>query len=650
MAGLSKSLIEVGISMVLRDQFSTNAGKISSAYAGMMNDMNTWNRGIQMQAGNAFEYGKQIVGGMYQAYEHSAGVFNQVFMTSKIAGATAKQQTELMKLAQEINLQTPLTNMDITSGMKYLAMAGNSVDQIKGMIGPAARLASIFDMALGGKGGTADLMTNIMSTFHLVASESDDVADILGRATTSANMNLTDLAQSLEYSGATFRNAGVDLASAAASIGVLGNQGIQGSGAGTALANMYRYLTLSITGQRTKGAAALKALGIDRNSLIDSQGQLKRVDKIISILKSRMQGLSGISKEAIEYNLVGVRGSRSLSALMDGSEQLTRIMESIEKTRQGFTIDTINDKLKTSEGIINTLTSSIDNLKTNLGNSLSEVLDPMTKFISYIINGLSSFAGTTAGNLLIKFSAISVTVGLIVNGFRLAARFISMIHNGIILAQGAMRGMATSTTTVNTQAAMLETHLRTIVALMMQYTAMAMAPGTSMVLPGGGKLGKGKTGTIYSTIHGRKGRGGTAWYAENYGASMKPTPGGSPARGNGVNRGKLGTLGGLVGSSLMMFGGPWGMAAGIGITALSYILSNNSDSVSENTKAVEKNTSQMSAEEFRAKYEEKFINAMKAAIKEGNKEPMKLSISIDGQPYMPHHDGDILNIDTWGTY
>ena len=46
-------------------------------------------------------------------------------------------------------------------------MAGNKFDAIKEMIGPASKLASIFTMPVGQKGGVADLMTNIMSMYQI---------------------------------------------------------------------------------------------------------------------------------------------------------------------------------------------------------------------------------------------------------------------------------------------------------------------------------------------------------------------------------------------------------------------------------------------------------------------------------------------------
>ena len=74
MAGPSRSLVEVGISMVLQDGFTSQAGKISSSYSSLMNNMNQWNRAVSQSAGAAFDYGTRLVGGMYEAYKHSAKV------------------------------------------------------------------------------------------------------------------------------------------------------------------------------------------------------------------------------------------------------------------------------------------------------------------------------------------------------------------------------------------------------------------------------------------------------------------------------------------------------------------------------------------------------------------------------------------------
>lgn len=648
MAGTSKSLVEVGISMVLRDGFSQQAGRISSSYAQLMNDMNQWNRAVTQSAGAAFDYGAQLVGGMYEAYKHSAEVSNQIFMTSKIAGATAEQSKRLMEVAQQVNMQTPLTNYDIASGERYLAMAGNSAEAIESMIGPAAQLASIFEMQLGGKGGVADMMTNIMATFGIASKDAAKVADILGVATTSANINLTDLAQSLQYSGATFRNAGIDLQTAAAAIGVLGDQGIQASSAGTALANMVRYLTLSITGQKAKGAKMLEAMGISKDELVDSYGNLKDLGTLMSVLAEKMGKLSGTAREAAMYNIFGVRGQRAASglfqAIWNGSDKMQAIIDK-ENDSAGWTDKITKERMNTPQGRIDALNAAIDNLKVGLGQAMT-VFTPLITGISKVANWIAEISTTGIGGFVLKLITSATIVTTLISGFSLIRGTLRMVVTMMGSLTATAAAASTATASMNTGAAMLEAHLRTIVALMAEYVAMSYAPGTKgMMLPMGGRLGRNRAGKPYVGGFGKKGGAmSTATYAGSYAPTPKPS--GKGSSGGGAASGALG----LAGMVSMMLGGPWGIGLGIALTGLSMGLDYYMNSVDANTEAVNANTQELSAQEVQSAYNERYVRAIERAIKAGGTNTNSLNLTINGTSVGNFRDGDSVPIDGYGFY
>ena len=650
MAGTSKSLVEVGISMVLRDGFSQQAGRISSSYAQLMNDMNQWNRAVTQSAGAAFDYGTKLVGGMYEAYKHSAEVSNQIFMTSKIAGATAEQSKRLMEVAQQVNMQTPLTNYDIASGERYLAMAGNSAEAIESMIGPAAKLASIFEMQLGGKGGVADMMTNIMATFGIASKDASKVADILGVATTSANINLTDLAQSLQYSGATFRNAGVDLQTSAAAIGVLGDQGIQASSAGTALANMIRYLTLSITGQKTKGAKMLEAMGISKDELVDSYGNLKDLGTLMSVIAEKMGRLSGTAREAAMYNIFGVRGQRAASglfqAIWNGSDKMQAIIDK-ENNSAGWTDDTINERMNTPQGMIDALNASIDNLKVSLGQGMT-VFSPLITGIAKLSKWIAEISTTGIGGFVLKLVTSATIVTTIMAGFRLIRGTLRMVTTMMGSLTATARAASTATSSINTQAAMLEAHLKTIVALMAEYVAMSYAPGTKgMMMPMGGRLGRNKAGKPYVGFKGK------AMSTATYAGMMAPaaTSAASSAASSGAAIASGASTAAGIGSMLsFMWGGPVGIGIGLALTALSMGLDYYSNSVEENTEAVRANTQELSAQEVQSAYNERYVKAIQDAIKAGGTNTNSLHLTINGTSLGDFKDGDTVPIDGYGFY
>lgn len=642
----SRSLVEVGVAMVLKDRFSNEAGRISNSFRTMMNDMNTWNRGIQMSAANAFDFGKELVGGMAKAYQYSAGVYDQVFLASKMSGANAAQQARLMQVAKEVNEVTPLTAKDIASGERYLAMAGNNVEQIEKMIGPAAKLASIFSMPLGEKGGVADLMTNVMQTFNIPSQNATQVVDQLATAVTSANISLTDLAQSFQYSGAEFRNAKISMGDAAAAIGVLGNQGIQASSAGTALANMMRYLTLSVTGQKKAGSTMLKSLGIDPASLVDSQGNLLRLDKIIAMLGDKLRGRRGIDISSALFNIFGVRGTRAASALLQdywsGTNKLTELMNKVNSAK-GTVESLTQERLQTPAGIIEQFKSNWENFVVTVGSTLVQVFNPLLKFGSGLLKIINGIQETWAGKFLVKVVATGALVGTLYQGFKFISGTIRMISTFQALATAETEGMAAGMTKTNVQATILEGHLRNISAMMMRMTALQMAPGKFFALPMGGTVGKTKKGTVVA----RDSQGRFTSMSTLAGAGAGAAVGSTVTRTAGQQVAKRGAIGfgaRLLGSRLLGFlGGPLGLALSIGIPLLIEVIGGLTNSVDKNTEALNSDDNKASIQE---RNQQAFVEAVRSAIRDGFKDS-RINISVDGEPvgdFAPGNSSDFTGI------
>ena len=642
----SRSLVEVGVAMVLKDRFSNEAGRISNSFRTMMNDMNTWNRGIQMSAANAFDFGKELVGGMAKAYQYSAGVYDQVFLASKMSGANAAQQARLMQVAKEVNEVTPLTAKDIASGERYLAMAGNNVEQIEKMIGPAAKLASIFSMPVGEKGGVADLMTNIMQTFNIPSQNATQVVDQLATAVNSANISLTDLAQSFQYSGAEFRNAKISMGDAAAAIGVLGNQGIQASSAGTALANMMRYLTLSVTGQKKTGSTMLKSLGIDPASLVDSQGNLLRLDKIITMLGDKLRGRRGIDISSALFNIFGVRGTRAASALLQdywsGTNKLTELMDKVNSAK-GTVESLTQERLQTPAGIIEQFKSNWENFVVTVGSTLAQVFNPLLKFGSGLFKIINDIQETWAGKFLVKVVATGALVGTLYQGFKFISGTIRMISTFQALATAGTEGMAAGMTKTNVQATILEGHLRNISAMMMRMTALQMAPGKFFALPMGGTVGKTKKGTVVA----RDSQGRFTSMSTLAGAGAGAAVGSTVTRTAGQQVAKRGAIGfgaRLLGSRLLGFlGGPLGLALSIGIPLLIEVIGGLTNSVDKNTEALNSDDNKASIQE---RNQQAFVEAVRSAIRDGFKDS-RINISVDGEPvgdFAPGNSSDFTGI------
>lgn len=621
----SRSIVEVGVAMVLKDRFSQEAGKISGSFRTMMNDMSTWNRGIQMSASNTMDFGMQLVGGMARAYKYSAGVQNEVWTASKIAGATIAEQREMLQLAKDVNEITPLTASDVASGQRYLAMAGNKFDAIKEMIGPASKLASIFTMPVGQKGGVADLMTNIMSMYQIPMGEAARVTDDLYTAVTNANISLTDLAQSISYAGADMATAGVDLRQTAAAIGVLGDMGIQGSMAGTSLANMIRYLQLSLVNQKKKGYNALADLGLSPDEFFDAQGNLIDLYTIYQKFAKAAVDLPSRIETPTFFNIFGVRGNRGMLPVLrdiaSGRDKMGKILATYDQNMGA--VNRLNEeRLKTDAGAIDQFQSSLENLTVTAGAALGRIFTPVLNVGTYLVKIINSISETWAGSFGLRVAATGVVVGTIVAGFNTVRGIIRSVGYLQTIATASTEGMSTATAKTNAQFVIMEAHLRNISFMVSSIAAQTLGMGKSIPLSGGFFMGKDKRGrAYYRDSMGRRVSQGTALGGTNL-ISTTVREGGKQAGKKLATSAAFGLGGRLMG----LLGGPVGLAITIGLPLLIEVGSSLIKSVDRNTEAQSKEDPSA----IRAQNEERFLNAMRAAIRDGLKDG-KINISVDGE-------------------
>ena len=295
---LTGSNLEIGIALVLQDRFSNQAREASSQIKRLHNEAKmavTANlQSAKSMADTVMGWSGRALGGISSMLQEGAGFVDTMTTVKAITAATDTQMKGLSETAQSLGIVTMFDSKEIASGMQYLAMAGNTAEEIQQMIEGAAYVAGATNMALGGKGGTADLITNVMSTFQIEAAGAATVGDQLAKAALSSNMSMIDLAEAVKYAGADMVNLKRSLPEVAALAGVLGNAGIQGSMAGTAMSNMARYLNKSLVQPSYKGGKALANLGLSIKDFTDSNGDLIDLSSAIEKIVGGMKGLSSM--------------------------------------------------------------------------------------------------------------------------------------------------------------------------------------------------------------------------------------------------------------------------------------------------------------------------------------------------------------------
>lgn len=393
------SSLEIGIALVLQDRFSNQAREASNTIRTLHRDAkNAINANLQaaLSGANSIQsIGMGIARGLSDTVLHGAEFIDTMTMVSAITGSTEQMMSQLSDTAQTLGLQTMFDSQEIASGMKFLAMAGNEAKDINEMIKGAAYVAGATGMELGGKGGTADMITNVMRMFKIEASEASTVVgDQLAKAAMSSNVSMMDLAQSIKYAGADLVTLGQDLPQVAAMIGTLGNAGIQGSMAGTAIANMARYFNKSISDPNFKGGKTLQKLGLSKEDFVDAKGDLLDFSTILEKLKNATQDLTSTDRNAVLLSLFGVRGNRAAVALMNDLEGYRDLLNKIQNESQGFSRSVVEKRMNTLAGSIDIMRSSLENLRTTFAESIEPILVPVFKAIGTVVGYVRDLLNT----------------------------------------------------------------------------------------------------------------------------------------------------------------------------------------------------------------------------------------------------------------
>lgn len=409
--------LEIGIALVLQDRFSNQAKDASAAIRRLHNEAK------EAVTAN-LQTADSILGTVYNSLQNVAtGVTNTVLQgaefidtmttVSAITGSTREQLQMLSETAQSLGLETMFNSQDIASGMKYLAMAGNTVEQVNDMIKGAAYVANATGMELGGKGGAADLITNVMKTFKIVGDGASElVGDQLTKATLSANISMTDLAESIKYSAADMVMLKKELPEVAAMIGTLGNAGIQGSMAGTSLGNMARYLIKAFN-PKTDAYSFLQRMGLSQQDFVDAQGDLIDFGDIMEKISKGVENLPSIDRGKAIGAIFGVRGQRAANAIMNDLEGYRNLLDQIQNNSAGFAKDIVDKRMNTLAGSIDKVSSAWENLKVAFTEQIGPALMPILNTISQIIEAVREFVTTPVGAFASQVFVLSTFIGLV---------------------------------------------------------------------------------------------------------------------------------------------------------------------------------------------------------------------------------------------
>ncbi|HBE5029614.1 TPA: phage tail tape measure protein [Escherichia coli] len=396
----------------------------------------------KLKTGGALAIGAAAAGG------YAAGRFLQPAIgfgkeMSRVQALTridknSPQFKALREQALKLGSETQFTASDAASGQSFLAMAGFTPQAIQ------AALPGVLNMALAGGvelGETADIGSNILTQFNLTADQMDRVGDTLTAAFTRTNTDLRALGETMKYTGPVAAKLGISLEEAAAMAGMLANNGLRGSDAGTAMR-----ASLSRLASPPKAAAdALKELGV---SVADARGKMRPMEDVLLDLYKATQKYGQVDQVSFFKDIAGEEAFVGLQTLVAaaGSGELQKLTRELQGA--GGEADRVAKVMADNlDGDLKNLDSAWEGLRIRISDLVDGPLRSVTQWLTRVLEKITSLAQAhpvltrqllIAGGALL---AMTATVGSLSLAIGVLAGPLAKLRLGFSLLTGSMNAV-----------------------------------------------------------------------------------------------------------------------------------------------------------------------------------------------------------------
>ncbi|EES7566472.1 phage tail tape measure protein, partial [Escherichia coli] len=218
------------------------------------------------------------------------------------------------------------------------------------------------------------------------ADQMDRVGDTLTAAFTRTNTDLRALGETMKYTGPVAAKLGISLEEAAAMAGMLANNGLRGSDAGTAMR-----ASLSRLASPPKAAAdALKELGV---SVADARGKMRPMEDVLLDLYKATQKYGQVDQVSFFKDIAGEEAFVGLQTLVAaaGSGELQKLTRELQGAR-GEADRVAKVMADNLDGDLKNLDSAWEGLRIRISDLVDGPLRSVTQWLTRVLEKITSLA------------------------------------------------------------------------------------------------------------------------------------------------------------------------------------------------------------------------------------------------------------------
>ena len=266
-------------------------------------------------------------GGLVALFKSAANVgakFQSSLSTLRaITGRTADELGVLNQQAKELGSTTQFTAVQVVELQTELAKLGFTVKDIENSTPAILDLAASLEVDLA---SAAELAGSVVRSFGLDTLDTQRVVDVMSLSTSASALNFEALRESIKVVAPAARATNVSIEKTAALLGVLANNGLKGSVAGTGLSKTFielnkKGITLEEGMEKVKNSTNKLNTAIDLVGVVGAKSFLSLAEsgEQIKQLEKDFEGAEGAAKRMAEVRLDNLTGDTTkLSSAWEG--------------------------------------------------------------------------------------------------------------------------------------------------------------------------------------------------------------------------------------------------------------------------------------------------------------------------------------------
>lgn len=358
--------------------------------------------------------------GLSKIIKDGANFQHTMNIVKAVSQANTKEFKEMTDAAKEMGESTEYNAQQAAEGLLYLNRAG------LGAVNSVKALPKALDLATAGNislGESADIVTNVMSGMRLKISDLDEVADTMVKTINTSNTDMHTLSDSFAYGASTAAAYGYSIQQLSGLIGILGNNAIKGSSAGTGLRQAFSRVNKVF---QYYGVSAKNADGSTKN-LIDAL-QLLEDHAASPDLVTQLFG-------RIAANSVNALLGTGVSAIRTYISELDKAQGTSKNTAAQMRDDLVGD-YKAFISIIDSYSNQFEEANTGVMRAFLQTLTKMLRDAKTEINAfINDSSDSILNNVQDVVEAVNYFITHIIAGVKTVILVFDAFHGGLLNIQ-----------------------------------------------------------------------------------------------------------------------------------------------------------------------------------------------------------------------